>query len=134
MASRDLSVDVLGVHFQNPFCLSSSPVGNCYGMCAKAYETGWGGVVYKTLHTDDFKVNEVPPRFDELTKECTPFVGFKNMGQIAEHPLESDLAAIRCLKAEYPTASSSPRSWARTRASGRSSPAPRRPPAPTWWR
>ncbi len=61
MASRDLSVDFLGVHFQNPFCLSSSPVGNCYGMCAKAYETGWGGVVYKTLHTDDFKVNEVPP-------------------------------------------------------------------------
>lgn len=102
MASRDLSVDFLGVHFQNPFCLSSSPVGNCYEMCAKAYETGWGGVVYKTLHTDGFEVDEVSPRFDELTKECTPFVGFKNMEQIAEHPLESDLAAIRRLKAEYP--------------------------------
>ena len=25
----------LGVHFENPFLLSSSPVGNCYEMCAK---------------------------------------------------------------------------------------------------
>lgn len=79
MERFDLSVDFLGVHFENPFCLSSSPVGNCYEMCAKAYETGWGGVVYKTLHTEDFKVSEVSPRFDELTKEDTPFVGFKNM-------------------------------------------------------
>lgn len=102
MEQFDLSVDFLGVHFENPFCLSSSPVGNCYEMCAKAYETGWGGVVYKTLHTEDFKVSEVSPRFDELTKEDTPFVGFKNMEQIAEHPLEEDLAAIRRLKAEYP--------------------------------
>lgn len=38
-----------GVKFPNPFCLSSSPVGNCYEMCAKAYDTGWGGVVFKTI-------------------------------------------------------------------------------------
>lgn len=99
---EDLSVDFLGVHFENPFCLSSSPVGNCYDMCAKAYRTGWAGVVYKTLHLDSFVVNEVSPRFDQLQKECTPFVGFKNMEQIAEHPLDQDLADIRRLKAEFP--------------------------------
>lgn len=36
-------------------------------------------------------IDEVSPRFDELTKEGTPFVGFKNMEQIAEHPLEENL-------------------------------------------
>lgn len=41
MISRDLSIDFLGVHFGNPFCLSSSPVGNCYEMCSKAYDAGW---------------------------------------------------------------------------------------------
>lgn len=49
MISRDLSIDFLGVHFGNPFCLSSSPVGNCYEMCSKAYDAGWGGIVFKTI-------------------------------------------------------------------------------------
>ena len=54
MVKKDLSVEFLGVHFENPFCLSSSPVGNCYDMCKKAYDTGWGGVVFKTIGPDDF--------------------------------------------------------------------------------
>ena len=102
MVKKDLSVEFLGVHFENPFCLSSSPVGNCYEMCKKAYDTGWGGVVFKTIGPGDFLIDEVSPRFDAVTKEATPFVGFKNMEQIAEHPLEQNLADLRKLKAEYP--------------------------------
>ena len=49
MIKKDLSVTFLGVKFDNPFCLSSSPVGNCYDMCRKAYKTGFGGVVFKTI-------------------------------------------------------------------------------------
>ncbi len=99
MLTKDLSVTFCGVKFPNPFCLSSSPVGNCYEMCAKAYDTGWGGIVLKPLV---FIANEVSPRFDHLTKEDTGFIGFKNMEQIAEHPLEENLAAIRRLKQDYP--------------------------------
>lgn len=102
MVKKDLSVDFLGVHFENPFCLSSSPVGNCYEMCAKAYDAGWAGVVFKTIGPGDFLIDEVSPRFDALTKEGTPFVGFKNMEQIAEHPLEQNLEDLRKLKAAYP--------------------------------
>ena len=102
MVKKDLSVEFLGVHFENPFCLSSSPVGNCYEMCAKAYDEGWAGVVFKTIGPGDFLIDEVSPRFDALTKEGTPFVGFKNMEQIAEHPLEQNLADLRKLKENYP--------------------------------
>lgn len=102
MVKKDLSVEFLGVHFENPFCLSSSPVGNCYEMCAKAYDEGWAGVVFKTIGPGDFLIDEVSPRFDALTKEGTPFVGFKNMEQIAEHPLEQNLEDLRKLKAAYP--------------------------------
>ena len=49
MVKKDLSITFMGVKFPNPFCLSSSPVGNCYDMCAKAYREGWGGVVFKTI-------------------------------------------------------------------------------------
>ena len=102
MVKKDLSVEFLGVHFENPFCLSASPVGNCYEMCAKAYDEGWAGVVFKTIGPGDFLIDEVSPRFDALTKEGTPFVGFKNMEQIAEHPLEQNLEDLRKLKAAYP--------------------------------
>ena len=102
MISRDLSIDFLGVHFENPFCLSSSPVGNCYDMCKKAYGAGWGGVVFKTMGYYNFVVDEVSPRFDKLNKENTPFVGFKNMEQIAEHPLEQNLDDLAKLKKAYP--------------------------------
>lgn len=102
MVKKDLSVEFLGVHFPNPFCLSSSPVGNCYDMCKKAYEVGFGGVVFKTIGPKSYFIDEVSPRFDKLDKETTPFVGFKNMEQIAEHPLEENLADIRRLKEEFP--------------------------------
>ncbi len=102
MINKDLSINFLGVRFENPFCLSSSPVGNCFDMCSKAYEAGWGGVVFKTIGPSHFLIDEVSPRFDALTKEDTPFVGFKNMEQIAEHSLEENLNDLRRLKSAYP--------------------------------
>ena len=99
---KDLSITFMGVKFPNPFCLSSSPVGNCYDMCAKAYESGWGGVVFKTIGPKHYLIDEVSPRFDALAKEGSPFVGFKNMEQIAEHSLEENLADLRRLKENYP--------------------------------
>ena len=102
MVHKDLSITFMGVKFPNPFCLSSSPVGNCYDMCAKAYESGWGGVVFKTIGPKHYIIDEVSPRFDALTKENEPFVGFKNMEQIAEHSLEENLADLRKLKKNYP--------------------------------
>lgn len=102
MVNKDLSIEFLGVKFENPFCLSSSPVGNCYEMCKKAYEVGFGGVVYKTIGPKSYYIDEVSPRFDKLDKEDTPFIGFKNMEQIAEHPLEENLADLRKLKDEFP--------------------------------
>ena len=46
---KDLSIDFLGVHCENPFFLSSSPVSSDYDMVAKAFDAGWGGVAYKTV-------------------------------------------------------------------------------------
>lgn len=100
MLKKDISITFCGVKFDNPFCLSSSPVGNCYDMCAKAYDSGWGGVVFKTIGF--FIAYEVSPRFDYIAKEDTPFIGFKNMEQIAEHPLDENLAMLRRLKQNYP--------------------------------
>lgn len=101
MFKKDLSIEFCGVKCENPFFLSSSPVDNCYEMCAKALETGWGGVVYKTLGF--FIPTDCSPRFDKLDKESTDFIGFKNMEQISEHPLQESLDSLKKLKQNYPT-------------------------------
>ena len=64
---KDLSIKFLGVDCQNPFFLSSSPVGSNYEMVAKCFETGWGGVFYKTIGI--FVADECSPRFDQTNKE-----------------------------------------------------------------
>jgi len=102
MEKLDLSIEFLGVKFPNPFCLSASPVGNDYDMCAKAYRSGFGGVVFKTIGPKSYFIDEVSPRFDAVGKEGTPFTGFKNMEQIAEHPLEENLADMKRLKKDFP--------------------------------
>jgi dihydropyrimidine dehydrogenase (NAD+) subunit PreA len=97
---KDLSIDFVGVHCENPFFLSSSPVCNNAEMVAKAFDAGWGGIFYKTVGIKG--MDECSPRFDILTKESTPWAGFKNMEQISEMTMEQNLEEIRKLKKNYP--------------------------------
>ena len=97
---KDLSIDFLGVRCENPFFLSSSPVGSNYDMIAKAYKAGWGGVFYKTIGV--FIPDECSPRFDITGDPGGPWAGFKNMEMISDKPLETNLDYIRRLKKDFP--------------------------------
>lgn len=96
---RDLSIEFCGIKCENPFFLSSSVISNNFEMCAKALNMGWAGVVFKTIGF--YVADEVSPRFDAIGKENTPFIGFKNLEQISEHPLEYNLECISKLKREF---------------------------------
>ena len=97
---KDLSINYLGVECENPFFLSSSPVGSNYEMVAKSFEAGWGGVFYKTVGI--FVADECSPRLDNVNKEGLPWVGFKNMEQISDKPTELNFENMRKLKRAYP--------------------------------
>lgn len=97
---KDLSINYLGVDCENPFFLSSSPVGGNYDMVAKCFETGWGGVFFKTIGLE--AMDECSPRFDQVNKEGLPWVGFKNMEQISDKPPEQNFEYIYRLKKDYP--------------------------------
>ncbi len=97
---KDLSIDYLGVKCENPFFLSSSPVGSNYEMVAKSFEEGWGGVFYKTIGI--FVADECSPRFDQTTKEGLPWIGFKNMEQISDKPTQLNFENMFKLKRDYP--------------------------------
>lgn len=97
---KDLSIEYLGVKCENPFFLSSSPVGSDYDMVAKCFDEGWGGVFYKTI---GFWIpDECSPRFDQNNKEGLPWIGFKNMEMISDKPTEYNFQQMRKLKRDYP--------------------------------
>lgn len=98
--TANLECTFMGIKCENPFFLSSSIVASNYEMCKKALEMGWAGIVFKTIGF--IKPKEVSPRFSAVRKESTPFVGFRNLEQIAEHDLSENLKFISDLKRDFP--------------------------------
>src|ERR671919_917485 len=47
--SVNRSVQFTGIHFENPFLLSSAPPTESENNILRAFEAGWGGVVTKTI-------------------------------------------------------------------------------------
>lgn len=97
---KDLSIEFLGLECENPFFLSSSPVGSNYEMCAKALDAGWGGIYYKTIGI--FLPSECSPRFDVTRSGGAEWSGFKNMEMISDKPLDLNLEYLKQLKKDYP--------------------------------
>ena len=97
---KDLSINYLGVECENPFFLSSSPVGGNYDMVAKCFEAGWGGVFFKSVGI--FVADECSPRFDNTNKEGIHWIGFKNMEQISDKPTDQNFEYMRRLKEDFP--------------------------------
>ena len=98
-ALPSLAIEFCGIKCENPFFLASSAVDTNYEMVAKALETGWGGVFYKTICKQD--IREVSPRFDAV-KEGTNMIGFRNMEQLSENTHEVDFDILSRLKKKYP--------------------------------
>lgn len=97
---KDLSIEFAGIQCKNPFFLSSSPVGNNYDMISKCFESGWGGVFYKTI--DLWNENEISPIFASMGNAGKPWTAFKNCEHASQNTLEQNLEHMRRLKRDYP--------------------------------
>jgi dihydroorotate dehydrogenase subfamily 1 len=101
--SIDLSIDVNGVHFANPFVLGSGPPGTNARVIAKSFELGWGGNVCKTISLDASKVINTAPRYGKLrTREHDQVIGFENIELISDRPFDTWIDELRQLKKQYP--------------------------------
>ncbi|MBU0518790.1 NAD-dependent dihydropyrimidine dehydrogenase subunit PreA [bacterium] len=98
-----LEIEFCGSRFLNPFCLSASPVANTAQMVARAFDAGWGGVVYKTLNIErDYKIIDPTPRLNALHHGDRRFIGLQNIEMVSERPLDQNLKDIAWLKKRYP--------------------------------
>jgi dihydropyrimidine dehydrogenase (NAD+) subunit PreA len=97
----DLSYDFAGIKSPNPFWLASAPPTDKEYNVARAFEAGWGGVVWKTLGEDPEIVN-VSSRYGAVTLNGQRMMGFNNIELITDRPLQVNLDEITRVKNDWP--------------------------------
>ncbi|CAG9760419.1 unnamed protein product [Ceutorhynchus assimilis] len=102
----DISVEICGVKFENPFGLASAPPVTSPAMIRRSFEQGWGFVVTKTFSLDKDEVTNISPRIVRGTTSghnYGPQQGsFLNIEVISEKYCDVWLKGIRELKQDFP--------------------------------
>jgi dihydropyrimidine dehydrogenase (NAD+) subunit PreA len=96
----DLSCTVAGIKSINPFWLASAPPTDKYINVVRAFEAGWGGVVWKTLGVDPPVIN-VSSRYG-VHKNNNQIIGINNIELISDRPLQVNLDEIKRVRKEWP--------------------------------
>ncbi|MGE3105563.1 MAG: NAD-dependent dihydropyrimidine dehydrogenase subunit PreA, partial [Lysobacterales bacterium] len=97
----DLSCNFVGITSPNPFWLASAPPTDKAYNVNRAFEAGWGGVVWKTLGLDPPVVN-VSSRYGAVRWNGQRIAGLNNIELISDRPLAVNLAEIRQVKRDWP--------------------------------
>jgi dihydropyrimidine dehydrogenase (NAD+) subunit PreA len=95
----DLSIDFAGIKSPNPFWLASGPPTNTGAQVARAFETGWGGAVWKTIGQP---VVNVSSRLGGLDEGGQRMVGLTNIELISDRPVETNFREIEDVKKRFP--------------------------------
>ncbi|SEP57432.1 dihydropyrimidine dehydrogenase (NAD+) subunit PreA [Loktanella sp. DSM 29012] len=99
----DLTTDFLGIKSPNPFWLASAPPTDKEYNVRRAFEAGWGGVVWKTLGAEGPPVVNVNgPRYGVIYGADRRVLGINNIELITDRPLEVNLEEMARVKADYP--------------------------------
>ena len=99
----DLTTDFLGIKSPNPFWLASAPPTDKEYNVRRAFEAGWGGVVWKTLGMEGPPVVNVNgPRYGVIYGADRRVLGINNIELITDRDLFTNLEEIKRVKADYP--------------------------------
>ncbi len=99
----DLTTDFIGIKSPNPFWLASAPPTDKEYNVRRAFEAGWGGVVWKTLgEAGPPIVNVNGPRYGVVYGADRRVLGINNIELITDRPLEVNLEEIARVKKDYP--------------------------------
>ena len=99
----DISTEFLGIKSPNPFWLASAPPTDKEYNVRRAFEAGWGGVVWKTLGEDGPPiVNVNGPRYGAVWGADRRLLGQNNIELITDRPLETNLREIEAVKRDFP--------------------------------
>ena len=98
-----LHTQFAGIRSPNPFWLASAPPTDKAYNVNRAFEAGWGGVVWKTLgEAGPPIVNVNGPRYGALLSPDRRLLGFNNIELITDRDLEINLREITQVKRDWP--------------------------------
>lgn len=97
-----LTSNFLGIKSPNPYWLASAPPTDKEYNVRRAFEAGWGGVVWKTLGLDPHIVNVNGPRYGAIWGPDRRLLGLNNIELITDRPLETNLLEIKKIKRDFP--------------------------------
>jgi dihydropyrimidine dehydrogenase (NAD+) subunit PreA len=97
-----LQTDFLGIKSPNPFWLASAPPTDKAYNVERAFQAGWGGVVWKTLGQDPHVVNVSGPRYGTLLGNDRRILGLNNIELITDRTLAINLEEITRIKQRWP--------------------------------
>ena len=99
----NLQTNFAGIKSPNPFWLASAPPTDKAYNVNRAFEAGWGGVVWKTLgEAGPPVVNVNGPRYGALLTPDRRLLGFNNIELITDRDLEINLKEITQVKRDWP--------------------------------
>jgi dihydropyrimidine dehydrogenase (NAD+) subunit PreA len=96
----DLAIEFCGVKAPNPFWLASAPPTNSAYQVRRAFDAGWGGVVWKTLGSEP--IVNVSSRYGAIDYDGRKVAGLNNIELITDRTLEDNLREIAEVKRDYP--------------------------------
>ena len=108
-----LATSFTGLQFVNPFVLASAPPTESKRKIMKAFESGWGGVVTKTIGLHPVENVAGPKTIFQRTSEAKPYVSRNkrpdtvshsswNWELISDQPLDLWLPDLEEIKTTYP--------------------------------
>ncbi|VAV99039.1 NAD-dependent dihydropyrimidine dehydrogenase subunit PreA [hydrothermal vent metagenome] len=97
----DLRCTIAGIESINPFWLASAPPTDKYINVVRAFEAGWGGVVWKTLGEDPPVIN-MSSRYGAHMNSSRDVIGINNIELISDRPLDVNLREIEQVRKEWP--------------------------------
>jgi len=99
----DLKSNFIGIETPNPFWLASAPPTDKAYNVNRAFEAGWGGVMWKTLGEAGLPlVNVSGPRYGAWHGKDRTLMGLNNIELITDRDLEINLAEIIQVKKDWP--------------------------------
>ena len=99
----DLSTVFAGIRSPNPFWLASAPPTDKAYNVNRAFEAGWGGVVWKTLgEAGPPIVNVSGPRYGAIHTPDRRLIGLNNIELITDRDLHLNLREIKEVKRNWP--------------------------------
>ena len=95
----DLSIDFCGIKSPNPFWVASGPPANTAYQSHRAFEAGWGGVVWKTIGEP---IINTASRYSAMHLGSLRVVGLNNIELISDRAPETNFKEIKEVKERWP--------------------------------